>query len=175
MLRSILGFPGSSRSKESTCNAGDPISIPGSGRSCGEGIGYPLQYFWASLVAQMVKNLPARWDTQVQSLGWEDLLEEGMATYSSILAWRIPMDIPWGHKVGHDWATKHTSLWPMCLGWPSMAWLIASLSMQPLSPCQCCDPWRGGKKYLWLKRASKNAGKVKTLPTFDGILKRSFY
>ena len=47
---------------------------------------------WASLVAQMVKNLPALWETWVRSLGWEDPLEEGMATHSSILAWRIPMD-----------------------------------------------------------------------------------
>ena len=54
----IRGFPGSSAVKESTCNAGDPNSIPGSGRSPGEGIGYPLQYSWASLVAQLVKNLP---------------------------------------------------------------------------------------------------------------------
>ena len=66
--------------------------IPRSGRSPGEGIGYVLQHSWASLVAQMVKNLPAMWDTWVQPLGWEDPLEEGMATHSSILAWRIPMD-----------------------------------------------------------------------------------
>ena len=66
--------------------------IPGSGISPGEGIGYPLQYSWASLVAQMVNNPPAMWETWVQSLGWEDPLEEGMAIYSSILAWRIPMD-----------------------------------------------------------------------------------
>ena len=58
----------------------------------GEGIGYPLQYSWASLVTQMVKNLPAMWETWVRSLGWEGPLEEGMATHSSILAWRIPMD-----------------------------------------------------------------------------------
>ena len=45
--------------KESACNAGDPGSIPGSGRSTGEGIGYPLQYYWASVVAQLIKNLPA--------------------------------------------------------------------------------------------------------------------
>ena len=64
--------------------------IPGSVRSPGEGIGYPLQYLWASLVAQMVKNLPAMWETWVQSQGWEDPLEEGMATHSIILAWRIP-------------------------------------------------------------------------------------
>ena len=67
-------------------NAGDPSSIPGSGRSSGEGIGYPLQYSWASLVAQIVKNLPAMQGTWVRSLGWADLLEEGMATHSSILA-----------------------------------------------------------------------------------------
>ena len=50
--------------------------IPGSGRSAGEGIGYPLQYSWAFLVAQLVKNLPAMWETWVQPLGWEDPLEE---------------------------------------------------------------------------------------------------
>jgi len=55
------GFPGSSAGKESTCNAGDPSLIPESGRSLGEGIGYPLQYSWASLVVQLVKNLPAMW------------------------------------------------------------------------------------------------------------------
>ena len=64
--------------------------IPGLGRSPGEGIDYPLQYSWASLVAQLSKNPPAMWETWVQSLGWEDPLEKGKATYSSILAWRIP-------------------------------------------------------------------------------------
>ena len=53
---------------------------------------YPIQYSWVSLVAQLVKNLPAMLETWVQSLGWEDPLEEGMATHSSTLAWRIPMD-----------------------------------------------------------------------------------
>ena len=62
-------------SKESACNTGDPGSIPGSERSAGEWIGYPLQYSWASLVAQVVKNLPAMWETWVLSLGWEDPLE----------------------------------------------------------------------------------------------------
>ena len=66
--------------------------IIGLGRSPGEKTGYPLQYSWASLVVQMIKNPPAMWETWVRSLGWEDLLEEGMATHSSILAWRIPMD-----------------------------------------------------------------------------------
>ena len=54
-----IGFPGSSASKESTCNSGDPSSIPRSGRSPGQGVDYPFQYSWASLVAQMVKNLLA--------------------------------------------------------------------------------------------------------------------
>ena len=87
--RSYRGFPGSSGGKESACNAGDLGSILGSRRSIEEGIYYPLQYSWASLVSQLVKNLPAIWETWVQSLGWEDPLEKGKATYSSILAWGI--------------------------------------------------------------------------------------
>ena len=83
---------GSSAGKESTCNAGDPCLIHGSGRSLGEGIGYLFQCSWYILVSQMVKNLPAMRETSVRSLGWEDPLEEGMATHPSILAWRIPMD-----------------------------------------------------------------------------------
>ena len=84
------GFPGSSAGKESTLHVGDPGLISGSGRSPGEGIGHPLQYSWASLVSQTVKNPPAMWATWVRSLGWEDLQKEGMATHSRILAWRIP-------------------------------------------------------------------------------------
>ena len=79
-------FSGSSAGKGSACSAGEPGLIPGSGKSPGDGIGYPLQYFGASLVAQTVKNLPAMRETWVQSLGWEDPLQEGMATHSSILA-----------------------------------------------------------------------------------------
>ena len=67
-------------------NAGDPSSIPGSGRPPGEVIGYSLHYSWASLVAQIVNNLPAIWETWDGSLGWEDPLEEGMATHASVLA-----------------------------------------------------------------------------------------
>ena len=85
-----LGFPGSSVGKESICNIGDPGLIPGSGRSPGEGIVYPLQYSWTSLVAQMIKNLPTMGETWIRSLGWENPLEECMATHSSILAWRTP-------------------------------------------------------------------------------------
>ena len=84
------GFPHSSVGKESTCNAGDPGSIPGLETSPGEGIGYPLQYSWASLVAHLVKNLPAMPETWVQLLGWEVPLEKGVATHSTILAWEIP-------------------------------------------------------------------------------------
>ena len=66
-------------------------------------IGYPLQYTWASLMAQLVKSLPAVWETWVQSLAWEDPLEENMATHSDICAWRIPMDREaW-------WATVHVA------------------------------------------------------------------
>ena len=74
--------------------------IPGSGRSAGEGIGYPLQYSWAFLMSQLVKNSPAMWETRVQALGWEAPLEKGKATHSSILAWRIPWTLqsPWGCK-----------------------------------------------------------------------------
>ena len=81
-----LGFPDSSVGKESACNAGDLGSIPGSGRSAGEGIGYPLQCSWASLVAQLVKNSPTMRETWVRLLGWEDPLEKGKATHSSILS-----------------------------------------------------------------------------------------
>ena len=73
--------------------------IPGSGSSPGEETGYPLQYSWAALVAQTVKNLSVMWETWVQSLVWEDPLEEGMETHSSTLAWTIPMDR------GVRWAT----------------------------------------------------------------------
>ena len=84
--KDLLGFPESSVGKESTCNAGDPSSILGSRKSAGEGIGCTLQYSWAPLVAQLVKNLPAVWETWVRSLGWEDPLEKEKATHSSILA-----------------------------------------------------------------------------------------
>ena len=90
---SFWDFHGSSAGKESACVAGDPDSTSGSGRSAGEGISYPLQYSWASLVVQLVKNPPAMQYTWVQSLGWEDLLEKGKATHSSILIWRIPWTV----------------------------------------------------------------------------------
>ena len=90
---------GSSGGKESACNAGDRGSIPGSGRSAGEGIGYPLQYSWASLVAQLVKNPPAMLETWVGKIPWRSD--------------RVPTPVfwpgefpglcsPWGLRVGHD-------------------------------------------------------------------------
>ena len=93
------GFPRSSAGKESACKAGDPGSILGSGRSPGEGKGYQLQYSWASLVAQMVKDPSAMRETWVPSLDGEDPLEASMATHSNILAWRIHgQRSPWGSK-----------------------------------------------------------------------------
>ena len=78
--------------------------IPGSGRATGEEIGYPFQYSWASLVAQLVNNPPAMWETWVRSLGWENPLKKGKATHSSILAQRIPWTIHSMElqRVGHD-------------------------------------------------------------------------
>ena len=87
------GFPDSSVGKEPSCSAGDPGSIPGLGRSAREGIVYPLQHSWASLVVQLVKNPPVMQETWIQSLGWEDPLEKEKVTHSSILAWRIPSTV----------------------------------------------------------------------------------
>ena len=93
-----MGFPHTSVGQESACqggNAEDPGLIPGSGRFTGEGIGYPLQYSWIypiqySLMAKLVKNLPAMQEMQIRSVGWEDPLEKEMATHSNILAWETP-------------------------------------------------------------------------------------
>ena len=96
-----LGFPDSAVGKESTCNAGDPGSIPRSGRSAGEGIGYPLQYSWAFFVAQLVKNLPAMQETWVWSLSWEDPLEKERLPISVFWPGEfhgLYMYSPWGHK-----------------------------------------------------------------------------
>ena len=98
------GLPDSSFGKESACDAGGPSSIPGSGRSAGEEIGYPLQYSRSSCVAQLVKNPPAILETWVWSLSWSagfGPLEKGKATHSSILAWRIPWMSMGLQRVGH--------------------------------------------------------------------------
>ena len=88
-----------------------------SGSFPGEGISYPPQYSWTSRVAHMVKNLPAMQETWVRCLGQEDPLEEGMATHSSILAWRIPwteepggLQSIWSQRVGHNEMTKHNHM-----------------------------------------------------------------
>ena len=99
-----------------------PVQFLGWEVSPGEGISYPLQCFWASLVAQTVKNLPAKWETWVWSLGWKDPLEKEMATHSNILAWRIPMDweacwaIVWHELDMTEWLSTvllNTSLHPL--------------------------------------------------------------
>ena len=86
-------MPDSSVGKESSCNTGDLGSIPGSARYAREGKGYPLQYSWASLLAQLVKNPPVMRETWVPSLDWEEPLEKAKATHSSIQAWSIPWTI----------------------------------------------------------------------------------
>ena len=103
---------GSWAGKESACNAGHHGSIPGWGISPWEGIGYPIQYSQASLVAQMVKNPPAMWETWLWSQNWENSLEKGVATHSLILAWRIPCTEEPGRlqsmgsqRVGHELVT----------------------------------------------------------------------
>ena len=88
-------------------NAGDPGSIPGSGRSPGEGISYPLQYSWASLVAQLVKNLPAMQETWVWSLGWEDTLEKGKLS--------TPVFWPGEFHGLYNGVTKSQKSWEYCL------------------------------------------------------------
>ena len=142
-LSDFWGFPCSSAGKESTCNAGDPDSILGSESSPGEGIGYPLQYPWASLVAQTVKGLPVMWETWVWSLGWEDPLEEGRATHSGTLSWRIPMDRGawWAtvYGVTKSWTwlsdeTQHTA-WPLEL-FPSIN--MAVLRFTHFVACSLC-------------------------------------
>ena len=107
-----FGFPDSSVGKESACNAEDPVLIPGLVRSAGERLGYPFQYSWASLMAQLVKNPPAMQETWVRSLGWEDPLEKGTAAHSSLLTWRIPWTIysPWGHKESDETGQLSLSL-----------------------------------------------------------------
>ena len=85
-------FPGISASKEYRLQCRRSRFHLWVRSSPGERIGHPLQCSWASLVARLLKNPPAVWETWVRPLGWEDPLDEGMATYFSILAWRIPMD-----------------------------------------------------------------------------------
>ena len=102
-------FPDGSVGNESACNAGDPSWIPGSRRSPQEGIGYPLQHSWASLVLQLVKNTPAMQEIWVGSLGWEDPLEKGKDTHSSIVVWRIPQTEQGSLSMGPSWCWPKNS------------------------------------------------------------------
>ena len=143
-----MGFPDSSVGKESTYNAGNPSLISELERSAGDGIVYPLQCSWASLVAQLVKNLPAMWESWVRSLGWEDPPEKGKATHSSILAWRIPRSVSsmGSQRVGHNWATFTFAFTSILLG----------VAGGKESACQCrrcrCrfDSWVG--KIPWRRK-----------------------
>ena len=114
--------------------ATDPGSVPGSRRSSGEGIGYPFWYYWASLVAQLVKNPPAMRETWIRSLGWEDPLEKGKATHSNIQAWRIPWTV-WSmglQRVGHNWATCPLTFFHTVFVFARLIWLsmISSRSIR---------------------------------------------
>ena len=156
LLYNFLPLSHSSAGKGSTCNAGDPSSIPGSGRSPGKGRGHPLQYSWASLVVQLVKDPPPTQETCVLSLDWEDTLEKGTATHSSILAWRIPWTVyPMGsQKAGHNWAT-FTFTFHI---WGSVfSWVTEGLTKST-----------GGKREGWEELAP---GELAT--TFDNWLKKS--
>ena len=103
-----MGFPSNSAGKDSTCNAGDTSSIPGLGKSIREGIGYSLQYSWASLMAQLVKNLPAMRETCFQSPDWEDPLEKGKDYPLKYSGLENSMGL---QKVRHDCVTFTGELW----------------------------------------------------------------
>ena len=112
LFKDSRSFPDSSAGKESACNSGDPDLIPELGRSAEEGIGYSLQYSWASLVAQLVKNLPAMWETWVWPLGWEDPLEKRKVNPLQYSGLENSMSCgPWGHRESDT--TEQLSLsWP---------------------------------------------------------------
>ena len=93
-----MGFPVSSASQESTCNAGDLSTIPRSGRSAGEGIGYSLQYSWASLMAQLVKNPPAMWEDLIPRLGRSPAEGKGYPLTYSGLENSLEYMVPRGRK-----------------------------------------------------------------------------
>ena len=93
-----MGFLDISVGKESACTAGGPSLIPGWGRFTEEGIAFPLQFSWASPVAQLVNNPPAMQETWFQSLGWKNPLEKGKATHSSMPGEFHGLYSPWGCK-----------------------------------------------------------------------------
>ena len=135
-----MGFPHSSVGKESACSAGDSSSTPGLGRSSGEGIGSPLQYSWASLVAQLVKNLPAMQESLVRFLGWEEPLEREGIGYPLQYSWAslviqlvknlLAMQETWVHCVGwEDPLKKEKATHSSILAW-KIPWTILSKGSQ---------------------------------------------
>ena len=131
-------FTNSLVGKESICNVGDSGSIPGSGRSPGEGIGYPLQYSWASLVAQLVKNPPANAGDLGSIPGLGRSPGEGKAYHSSILAWRISWTVKstGSQRVGHDWAAFTF----ICLTYGNLQVSVLLSQFLPPFSCPCWDP-----------------------------------
>ena len=136
-----MGFPGGSSGEESNWNAGDPDSILESGGSPEEGIGYPVQYSWASLV-EMVQKLPAVWETWDGKIPWR---REHLSTHFSTLAWSISTDRgawlqTWGHRVRHTWATKHSTAPHPTYGLVIRAKRVADPAARGLQPARLLCP-----------------------------------
>ena len=132
-----MGFPGGSDGKESVCNAGDPGSIPGSGRSSGEGIDYPLQYSWASLVAQLVKNPPAMRETW--DLPWVGKIPWRRERLPTPLFWPgefYGLYSPWGRKESD--MTERLSFHLICGG-------------ETLTPCEYPIPHQSSNYFIYSK------------------------
>ena len=154
-----MGFPSSSAGEDSACNAGDPDSIPGSGKSPGEGIGYSLQYSWASLVAQMVKNPPVMWEICVWSLGWEDSPGGGHSNPLQYSCLENPHGqrslasySPWGHKESdttEQLSTKHPYvLILLTWKWEHSSFLADTSVLLPfLYPASLHCMWQSGNFY----------------------------
>ena len=152
----ISGFPESSVGKETSCNAGDPGLILGWGRSPGEGIGYPGEYSWASLVAQLVKNPPPMRETWVWSLGWEDPPEEGKGYPLQYSGLENSMDCI-AHGVVKSWAwlsdfhfTSRTDTSELSVGfsWFPTLWLVNTAQTFKLVP-QGSWQERPNEESLW--------------------------
>ena len=115
-----MGFPGNSAGKESTCNAADPSSVPGLGWSTGEGICYPLQYSWASPVAQLIKNLPLMQETWVGKIlwrkGWLPTPVFWPGGFHGVYS-------PWGCRVGHDRVSFASTFYYRVLGAIRKMWI----------------------------------------------------
>ena len=138
----IWGFPDSSVGKESACNGGDPGLVPGSERSAGEGIGYPLQYSWASRVAQLVKNPSAMQETWVRSLGLGKPPGKGKSYPRQYSGLENSMDCV-VHEVAESDTTERLSLiiwesilcWYIVLGIENRAALISNVNAAFVCVC----------------------------------------